>query len=128
MIVTYRPEGGVAQTWPYKPKTVRQSRAEMIEKRSGQTFDEFNKSLMAGNSRARRVLLWHCLTTDHPAYRWEDTPDFMMSELELGFDVEELQSLRATVEALPDTDEAAAAKARALATIDAQIAEAAPLG
>jgi hypothetical protein len=121
LIVTYRPEGGAVQTWEYKPAKVRQSRAEMIEKRADMSFDEFGKALLAGRSRARRVLLWHCLSTDHPSYRWEDTPDFAMSEFELAFDVEELATLRAGV-AGADVD--VDVKDRALAAIDAQIAEA----
>ena len=124
MIVNYRPEGGTAQSWTYKPKRVRQSKAEMIEKRAEMSFEEFGKALLAGRSRARKVLLWHCLTTDHPTYRWEDVPDFMACELELAFDADELTDIRAGVAA---TDLPADAKAKALAAIDAQLAEAAPL-
>jgi hypothetical protein len=124
VIVTYRPEGGPVQSWPYKPKRVRQSRAEMIEKRAEMSFDEFGKALLGGKTRARRVLLWHCLSTDHPTFRWEDTPDFMVSELELSFDAEELQTMRDSIAAADAPEDA---KAKALATIDAQLAEAAPL-
>ena len=121
MRVTYSPENGSPQSWAYEPKRVRQSEAEMIEKRAGMSWDEFNKSLMTGGARARKALLWHCLRRDHPVLRWEDVPDFAMAEVQVELDHAELVAVRAAVASSTDTDDET--KTTVLAAIDAQLAE-----
>ncbi|MFC7380894.1 hypothetical protein [Sphaerisporangium rhizosphaerae] len=94
MFVTYKPEDGDEQRWEFNPKRVRASKAEMIEKRAGENWDAWLASLQSGNMRARRVLLWHLLTVDHPTFRWEDVPDFYASELMVEHSVAELTEIR----------------------------------
>lgn len=94
MIVTYKPEDDAEQRWEFDPKRVRASKAEMIEKRFGESWDMFLANIQQGSMRARRVLLWHLLTLEHPALRWEDTPDFFAAELLVEYSVAELTDLR----------------------------------
>lgn len=120
MLVTYNPEGGAPSSWPYVAARVRQSKAEAVEKYFGGTFEEFNKGILSGSARARKVLLWHCLTTEHPLMKFADTPDFAMAEVEVSFDVDELNRLKESIESSSaDPD----AKAATVARLDAMIAE-----
>jgi hypothetical protein len=99
MQVTYKPEDHPdrAQVWEFDPTRVRQSRAEMIEKRYGARFADWVKEIQAGESRARRVLLWHLMNTDHPQVKLEDVPDFYMGEVEVDYAISDLQKLRVQV-------------------------------
>ena len=94
MFVTYTPEGGDVQRWEFDPGRVRQSEAEILEKRYGGTYDKLRASIVTGESRARKVLLWHLLRRDHHALRFEDTPDFFMDELKVEHSHGELLTLR----------------------------------
>lgn len=120
MRVTYSPEAGEAQSWDYVPNKVRQSDAEMIEKRAGMEWDEFNKALLAGAARPRKVLLWHLMRRTHPVLRWEDVPDFFMSEVQIELSAEELGRVRQAAE---KADMEPDAKSALLKAIDEQLAE-----
>lgn len=98
MFVTYKPEDGDERRWTFDPGRVRASKAEMIEKRAGQSWDQWRVAVQAGSIAARRVLLWHLLTLDHPTFRWEDTPDFYADELVIEHSVAELNEVRARVD------------------------------
>lgn len=94
MHITYSPEDGDRQEWDFNPDRVRQSVAEVIERRFGGTWDEFKAGIQSGASRARRALLWHLLSLQHPTLRYEDTPDFFAGELKVQYSVTELTELR----------------------------------
>lgn len=94
MYVTYKPEDGQDKRWEFDPGRVRASKAEMIERRFGENWDNWKIAVQQGNMKARRVLLWHLLTLEHPALRWEDTPDFLDEELDVDHSVAELQEIR----------------------------------
>jgi len=94
MLVTYTPEDGDRQTWEFNPGRVRQSETEIIEKRYGKTYEAFKEGVTSGDSRARRVLLWHLLRRDHHTLRFEDTPDFFMDELVVEYSRDEMLDLR----------------------------------
>lgn len=118
MKVTFSPESGQVQEWTFDPKRIKVAKAEMIEKRAEETFQEWMQGVRVGKSRARRVLLWHCLSVDHPAYRWEDTPDFYVDELAVDFERHEIVEIRAAVqEARIPADK----KQAALDVLDAQL-------
>lgn len=121
MHVIYTPEDGDRQEFTFDPGRVRASAAEMVEKRFGENWDTFVMGVQAGNIRARRVLLWHLLTRQHPAMRIEDTPDFFADEVLVQFSVAELTSLRERTASakLPED-----MKDKALAGIDMELDEA----
>lgn len=119
MHVTYSPESGDVQRWEFKPDRVRASKAEMIEKRYGDSWDQWKTAVQAGNIKARRVLLWHLMTQQHPTLRWEEVPDFYSGELLVELDVDELRVLRAGVEANRQVDPTE--KAAMLAALDDEI-------
>ena len=80
MLVTYRPEDNAdgVREWEFDPDRVRQSDAEMIEKRSGlPSWTKWVEAIQAGSASARRVLLWHLMRKEHHTLRLEDTPDFI---------------------------------------------------
>lgn len=99
MLVTYSPEGAEKPSvWEFDPKRVRQSAAELIEKRYGGRYDEFVEAVQRGQAKARRVLLWHLMVRDgHPSLRYEDVPDFYMGDLEVDYSIDDLQSLRGQI-------------------------------
>jgi len=117
MYVTYRPEGGEERRWVFEPGKVRASRAEMIEKRAGENWDSWLASVQMGSMKARRVLLWHLLSLDHPTLRFEDV-DFLADELVVEHSAAELAEIRARVYAakLPDDQ-----REQVLAVLDAEI-------
>ncbi|GIH98090.1 hypothetical protein [Planobispora takensis] len=121
MFVTYRPEDGTEQRWTFDPGRVRASQAEAIEKRAGEPWDAWLFAVQAGNMRARRVLLWHLLRLDHPALKFEDTPDFYAGELVVEHSVAELTEIRGRVAkaTLP-----AVQRDQVLAALDTALAEA----
>ncbi len=111
MFVTYTPEGGDPQTWEFRPGRVRASRAAMLERRysklagEGKTWDQFKADVQRGSADARRVLLWHLVTLDHPTTRIEDV-DPLEDELVVEHSREELLDLRYEVEKSKTMDDA----------------------
>ena len=106
MLVKYKPEnedGSVREdlAWEreFQPMRVRANRAEMIEKRYGARYSEWVTAIQAGEVKARRVLMWHLLSLDHPTFKMEDVPDFMFGEVELDYSLSDLQKLRREVAA-----------------------------
>jgi hypothetical protein len=102
--VTYKPEDGDQQEWTFDPLRIRASQAELIERRFGENWEAWTGGVQAGNMKARRVLLWHLLSREHPTLRYEDVPDFYAGELLVQHSVAELAEIRARVEksSLPD--------------------------
>lgn len=97
MKLIYTPEGGERQEWVYAPAKVRAGEAEMLERRTGMTWGDFNQQLARGSVLARRALLWHFLRRTHATLRFEDV-DFALDELELQFDRAEWAHIRKAVE------------------------------
>lgn len=109
MRVIYRPENGEGGgEWEFDPRRVRVSEAEMIERRYGKPWDAFSAGVQAGDSKARRVLLWHLYRTQHPAYRFEDVPDFYTGEVTCEYEAHELAELIEAIRdaALPEDEKA----------------------
>ncbi len=120
MLVKFHPESQQDPTeWEFDPNKVRQSEAEIIEKRMGTTFQKWVELIQAGDSRARRVLLWVVMRREHHTMRYEDTPDFMLGELELDYSLSDLQRMRGRLleAAVPDDE-----KTEILNKIDLEIA------
>lgn len=121
MIVTYTPDGDPVQRWTFDPKHVIAGEAEAIEKRAESTWDEFQKAILSGSIRARRVLLWHLLKKAHPPLRFDDVT-FRTGEVEVEFEKHELEALRGQIvkrDKLVSDDD----RDKALSAIDAQLAE-----
>lgn len=124
MKLIYTPEGGERQEWVYKPGKLRASDAELLERRTGMSWGDFNQTLARGSMLARRALLWHFLRQTHATLRFEDV-DFALDELSLEFDRQEWAHIRREVEQvkLPEgTPEEM--RETVLADIDRQAAEA----
>lgn len=66
----------------------------MCEKRFGGAWDEFKAGVMQGQSKARRVLLWHLLRRQHHTLKYEDVPDFYTGELKVEWTTSELAAIR----------------------------------
>jgi hypothetical protein len=94
MFVTYKPEGEDPQRWEFDPDRIRQSRAEIIEKRYGKNWDQFRAGVQSGDSKARRVLLWHLLSLEHHTLQYGDVPDFCMGDFKVEHSRGELVMLR----------------------------------
>jgi hypothetical protein len=121
MLVTYKPEDNPGAGWEkeFQPGRVKASRAEMIERRYGDRFSVWVNEVQAGQAKARRVLVWHLLTLDHPSMKMEDVPDFAFEELEVDYSVADLQKLRREVDASAMEDQD---KAEMLDRLDMEIA------
>lgn len=129
MFVSYQPEGSTeARRWEFRPGRIRESRAEMLERRYAKLigeksvpFEQFRMAILQDQASARRVLLWHLLNLDHPTLRIEDV-DPLRDELTVEASRSELEELRITLAGAPGMDEAQ--RDTMLAMIDAQIAAA----
>lgn len=120
MRVTYSPDGTEPQAWDYVPAKVKQSEAEMMERRADLAWDDLNKGIMSGAARPRKVLLWHLLRRQHPILRWEDVPDFCMADVQIEMDAAELGRMREVMQKSKELDETT--REAVLAAIDDQIA------
>lgn len=120
MKVIYKPDGSEKQSWDWKFGDVRALDAEQIEAKADCTWDQFQVQLLSGRMRARRVLLWHLQRKTHPTLKLADV-DFAAKEVEIEFDIPELEQFRDGVaKASGVTDEQRDA---ALELIDEQLAE-----
>jgi hypothetical protein len=128
LFVTYHPDGASEpQRWEFRPGRVRETRAEMIERRYAKLigeksapFEQFRMAVLQESASARRVLLWHLRNLDHPALRIEDV-DPLRDELRIEASRSELEELRETLADAPMDD---AQREMMLLAIDAQIATA----
>ena len=109
MQVKYEPldrADGDPQAWEIDLRRMRVSEAEQLERASGMTKDEFDVAVLAGNSKARRVLLWHLMKRAHPRLPLRDVPDFYFDELELELSIPELERYRGQIEKAPTLSDA----------------------
>jgi hypothetical protein len=100
MKIIYTPEGEPPREYIYSPGRIRTAQAEMLEKRTGMTWGDFNQALARGSVLARRALLWHFERQTHPTLRFEDV-DFALDELEVRFDKSEYLGIREQMETAP---------------------------
>jgi hypothetical protein len=121
MHVTYSPEDGDRQEWTFKPGRVRSSEAATMEKAFGGTWDELTLGVQGGNTRARRVMLWHLLRREHARMLYEDTPDFYADELAVEFSVDELTPMRDRIQKSSMSEDQ---RDQLLAALDLAISEA----
>ncbi len=122
MLVKFSPENQVEpSTWEFHPEKVKQSAAELIERRSGLTYAQWAKAVGDGSALARKVLLWHLMTRDGHPLRIEDVPDFFFGDLTIEPDLDELRRVREQVET--STDIGGSEKSEALNAIDLEIAK-----
>jgi hypothetical protein len=129
MFITYQPEGSEAPLRrEFQPGRIRESRAEMIERRYAKLvgekfvpFEQWRMAVLQDGAAARRVLLWHLLSLDHPTVRIEDVDPYR-DELTVQASKSELGELRETLAGAGGMDDAQ--RETMLAMIDAQIAAA----
>jgi hypothetical protein len=126
--IVYTPEGQPAQEWNLLPGKIRESRAEMIERRYARLigeksvpFEQWRMALLQDEASARRVALWHLLNLIHPTLKIEDV-DYVRDELKVTASKLELGELRISIETAGGLDDAQ--REAMLANIDVQIAAA----
>lgn len=122
MLVKFSPENQeTPSVWEFHPEKVKQSAAELIERRSGMTYAHWAKAVGDGSALARKVLLWHLMTRDGHPLRIEDVPDFYFGDLSIEPSLDELRRVREQVES--STEIAQTEKVDALNAIDLEIAK-----
>jgi hypothetical protein len=120
MLVTFHPQNQAEpSTWTFLPDQVMQSQAEMIEKRAGTSFPKWTQALGDGDSKARKVLLWHLMTRDGHVVRYEEIPDFRYADLKVDPSVDEMQRIRTAIEESQDVTEEE--RADALEAVDKEL-------
>lgn len=126
MWVEYKPEdpavSGDGGRWKFDADRVLGAHAEMIERRFGETWEQFTAAVVQGSVKARRVLLWYFRMKEHPGYRLEDLPDFYVGELKVTYGVADLAGIKEGIlKASWDTPEQ---KEQALTAVDLMLSEA----
>jgi hypothetical protein len=130
MIVIYTPAGQAEpQRWQFDPDKVLASRMEMIERRwaggadpdSGpSSYERWLTALQQGETKARRVLLWHLLNMEHPTLRLENV-EFFRKEVEVAYTKVEYGRM---IDAVTNSRRPADQKERIIATLLDQQAQA----
>jgi hypothetical protein len=120
MIITYKPSDGDQQRWELDPLKVLDDAAEEIEYHYRGTYDEWHVGVLQGQTRARRVLLWHLQRQVHPSLAFADLPRFERGALEVELDRDELLRMR---EGIATAQIPAADRERALALVDGELAK-----
>ncbi|MDX8050401.1 hypothetical protein SK571_13500 [Lentzea sp. BCCO 10_0798] len=120
MIITYRPSEGDEQRWEFDPAKVLDDAAEDIEYHYRGTYDEWHVGILQGQTRARRVLLWHLQREIHPTLAFADLPRFERGAFEVELNRAELLQMRKQSETAAI---APADKERALMWIDMELAK-----
>lgn len=119
MQVTYTPEDGDKQTFHVNLNKIKASEAEKLEKAAELVFSEFFPSVVQGNVKALRALLWLCLRKDHPNLRLDNVPDFYYDEISIQADRDDYVGLLRQTERAPDSDQ----KTELIAEIKAEMAK-----
>ncbi|HEV2778696.1 MAG TPA: hypothetical protein VGX25_04775 [Actinophytocola sp.] len=122
MLVTYTPADGDEQRWEFHAGEVLAADAEAIERAFADTWDSWVMAVLKGGMRARRVLVWHLIKTQHPSLLFADTPNFRVDEVKVEYDRDELQKIRDSVAEERKLD--AATREQVLSWLDNQLAKA----
>lgn len=121
MILVYRPEGADERRWAYRPEKMLTSEAEVIERTTGWTYQEFGEKLVRGSVQARRTLLWVYLKRGEPTLKVTQV-DVPAGSIQMEYERSELQAMRDRVDANDALGDAE--RQSALAQLDNLIAEA----
>lgn len=105
MIVTYSPEGGTKQQWPYDPNDLPYAEAELIEEVLDCTFEAFKVAAIKGGARAKRALLWVLLRRESPKLRFSDVQPRRIGELVVEYDLAEIERMREAALANDEMDD-----------------------
>lgn len=104
MRITYRPDGGTEQVWPFKADELPYAEAELVEDALDCTFDEFRGRIVNGHAKSRRALLWVLLRRDAPKLRFSDVQLRRTGELLVEWDSAEIAKMRDLAETDEDLD------------------------
>lgn len=104
MQITYSPDGGDSLVFTYKARLLKASQAEILEKRTGWTLEQFDAKVKQGSTLARKALLWLFMIGKHPSLKFEDF-DFTVGDVEVQLDKSELAELLEGAEKMPLEDE-----------------------
>ena len=120
MFVIYQPEGqDEPDRFLWKPKKLRATEREMLERRTARNFSQFTTDVLAGNGLCRRALLHMFLRRRHPGLRFEDV-DFTWEELKVEYSRQEFEAMIEGIRERLNGDELASA----LETLERQIEDA----
>lgn len=102
MRLIYAPEGAEPQSWDFEPRKIMSPEAELIERHTGWTFDEFGQQFLKGSTLARHALLYVMLKRKTPGLRFDDV-QFAMGEVDVVFGDDEMRAFRAALEEKRDS-------------------------
>ena len=84
----YTPEGATPKSWDFDPMRMLSAEVEVIERKTGMTFKQWNEALTEFSFTALHGLLFVYLKREIPTLKWEDVV-FMASELDIEADDDE---------------------------------------
>lgn len=123
MIITFTPAEGEKRVWEFTKSTLMSVEAEVVEEKSGRTFDETIEAAFKGSARARRAIVYVLEKRTHPTLAWAAF-DYPVDAVEIQFDRDELGRLREQVEKRPGLSDAERAEAiEALSQAEAELPE-----
>lgn len=122
MYLSIQREGDSEPTiYRYDPRKLMSAEREMLEKKTGLTYEKFHQNLLEGSSVCRRALLFMFTKRTAPGTRYEDV-DFAWGECELGLYKHEIEEY---IDKVPEAEGITEAqKEQALAELRAQLADA----
>lgn len=115
MIVTFTPVEGEKRTWEFRADKIMQPEAELIERRTGMTYDQFTQAIVQGSALARRALVFVFEKRVHPTLSWDAFGDFPVTAIQVDYDRDEMAEILKQVRESPGlTDEERAGVVAAL--------------
>lgn len=97
MIITFTPAEGEKRVWEFTKSTLMSVEAEVVEEKSGKTFDETIEAAFKGSARARRAIVYVLEKRTHPTLAWAAF-DYPVDAVEIQFDRDEIGRLREELE------------------------------
>lgn len=96
MKFVYAPEGAERKAWDFDPNRLLNVEAEVIERQTGFTFNEWLEKVQRGSMLALHGLLFVLLKRENHKLQW-DQVQFTLSELDFELDDDETAELYASL-------------------------------
>lgn len=117
MKITYTPEGAEPRVWDFKPGKLMNAEAEVIERHTDWTYQQFGVKFMEGSTLAYHAVLFVMLKRSIPTLKWDDV-QFCLDEVQVEFTEDENVALMKAMRA--DRADLTDDQAKALEALEAE--------
>lgn len=83
MKITYTDDTGNVQNYDLHVGRLKRSEVSELETRYGGSLTQWHMDVMDGGGHAEAVALYMAMRKNHPAYKWQDLPDYEVDALQI---------------------------------------------